>query len=358
MNPWADTLAAYQDGLGQTIDEEVPSSPRSPLNVRSRIPQGDKNILALLMGQQQEGVEQQRALADEVASRPQQMDFSPMLGLVDQWTGSKFADNYKKPMTADEKAMLVSKLRGIASDDQAKVTDAQSKFMLGEDANLMKELVATLRKGGGSGDDIKIERLDWDKQKEITNDIQKISNPFEKRVEELDQLGANLALNKYGALASSLSLFSRQISGEKGVLTEEDVKRSLPKNLGTDWARIVSYFNDADAEISPEIAKGMRKLVRIARSKTYEKYKRLTTNQLQTYRNTPSLRRLTQTGGLDSIYKPTIDSIEAFAPIKRPASIPEDQWDDLSDEGQLAAIDLLKAKAATAPVAPKKGAKK
>ena len=80
---------------------------------------------------------------------------------------------------------------------------------------------------------------------------------FEEQRQALDNLEANLAPDaRTGKIDSqkvtaNLANFARTISGEKGVLTNEDIARVAPKSGATDLASLIAYFKETPSEELP-----------------------------------------------------------------------------------------------------------
>lgn len=85
---------------------------------------------ALRLAEGSDQIKQQRAGIDSLAKLaaanvavPSQMDLTPILQLIDTWTGSKFANGYQKPRTAEDQAKLGFAYAKDIQDQRNKLAD-------------------------------------------------------------------------------------------------------------------------------------------------------------------------------------------------------------------------------------------
>jgi len=76
---------------------------------------------------------------NEIQSADTPVNYSALMALTDQWTGSNFAKLYKAPQTPEEKAQLVLKLRSSINNQKLNMANSQ--------ASLVKSLAANQAQG-------------------------------------------------------------------------------------------------------------------------------------------------------------------------------------------------------------------
>ncbi len=76
---------------------------------------------------QEAGIDENAAVYDKLKSLPSQMDYSPLMKLVDTWTGSKLAEGYQKPQSPQEKLMDVAKIGDAVQKQRSAYTDDMLK---------------------------------------------------------------------------------------------------------------------------------------------------------------------------------------------------------------------------------------
>lgn len=79
-------------------------------------------------GQKSNLADMRKGLQDYLAQK-QQVDLSPLAGLVDSWTGSKFAPNYKAPESPEERAAVAQKMRNMIQQGETGLSTEQSKYL-------------------------------------------------------------------------------------------------------------------------------------------------------------------------------------------------------------------------------------
>jgi len=290
-----------------------------------------RQLLQQLFEQQQEAVNKQHQAADEAEALPTGLNLAPLLALTDSWTGSKMAPSYQQPESPEEKQLRVAKLRQLAGEGQEKVTKQQLSLLLGEgkdDTNLLRALAVA---GGSGQQDMKRMMLQWQKDKYLTEDLGKIEKELESKIEALDGVEEGLSRGNIQALGTVVSNYARSVSGEKGVLTDEDIFRVIPKNIYKDVAGLVSYFKKTPAEkIPPEYVAEMRALTELAKERLLGK----TEAYLQGHRGRLSVLESTADmmapgGSGDRAYIGLEDRVKKYRKpkeLEKPAEVEDADW--------------------------------
>lgn len=215
--------------------------------------------------------EQKKRLADldklnaaSISSIPDYEDKSPLLNLIDTWTGSKLAAGYKRPMGTEDRAKILMEYGAKTKSDHEKVLQDVLKA-----AQYMKSGTAldqatsgflastgmgrsAPRATGGAGTGAKD---DW----KVIQEGNKVGKEFEESKSRLDAVRSALASGQLGDVKRALSLAARELSGEKGVLTDQDIGRILPNTIGMTADQFAAWIsNDPSVQLNPAILQGLR----------------------------------------------------------------------------------------------------
>lgn len=251
----------------------------------------DKGILDLItenspaMQRVRADIDARKALGDQyqamVGSRKAGVDLSPLMALTDAWTGSKFAQSYKAPENPMDRFKDVLAYKDKISDDEQKFADAVNKGsqylksgsltdmsknglleMLGYG---LKNLDPNARKGR--------DRPAAIEEKWMIDKANKIHNDYQTDFEQISRLKDNLARGDFQGLQISLGYASRQLGGQKGVLTDKDVAMTMPATIGGSLAKLEAYFtNNPNVALTPDLIKGLNDLADIAAKRLSDKY--------------------------------------------------------------------------------------
>lgn len=202
-----------------------------------------------------------------------QVNISPLLGLVDDWYGTTLAKNYKAPSTAEDRAKMLS---GFSDNKYKALQDyAEANF---KNIAYMKEgtdqdkLVSKLaEKMGYTNENFKPpaplrgrnDRGSAIDDYKIIQEGAKISKDALDKISSLDSAEQLLASGDIGSIKRSLSVVARAVSGEKGVLTDQDITRVLPATANMDVNTFVAYITSnpnllADKKIVDALIRDVR----------------------------------------------------------------------------------------------------
>jgi hypothetical protein len=222
----------------------------------------------------------QDLLAMEAGQAPQ-MDYSPLLSLVDAQTGSQFQRGYKAP---DNQANL-QRVSAFASKIQDDRRDLLKTIMTGLsaqkagtniiDASTLQKLGITStaadpeQKAKGNTATIPLRQDTM-----VQNKIDKAMEPVGQRVEQLSTLFGALKSNDYGQIMPALSIVAKEVGADKGMLSEGDINRTLTRTIGMDWAKFQAYISDhpGEAKVNPLVTQSIRELTAQAFKNGVDRY--------------------------------------------------------------------------------------
>lgn len=223
-----------------------------------------------------------RALAAEsAAAQPVgQVDVSPLMALTDAWTGSNFARSYKAPDNTEGTRMLLdygTKRAKAMQDRNEAILKAAQAMKMGTATN---QLASTLGLSSTAGmgayrppSAANSNRGAATDEKFIINQTGKLRKDFQDSNSRLQALEVALQNGDLMSIRRSLALAARELSGEKGVLTEQDVGRILPKTIGMDAAAFEAYIlNDPNVQINPQVVAGLLAETKKAGNRTATRY--------------------------------------------------------------------------------------
>jgi len=231
-------------------------------------------------------IDTRKALGDQyqgmIGAKKAGVDLSPLMALSDAWTGSRFAQSYKAPMNPMDKYKDILAYKDKISDDEQKFADAINKgsqyLKAGSQTEQEKRALTELQKYGVNNPDPNKGRRDRPAaldEKWMIDKANKMHNDYQEDFAQMGRLKDNLARGDLQGLQISLGYASRQLGGQKGVLTDRDVKMTMPATVGVTLAELEAYFtNNPNVKLTPEITRGLSQLADIAIKNLNEKYKR------------------------------------------------------------------------------------
>jgi hypothetical protein len=281
-------------------------------------------------------LEQRKALQDMEnqytadLNKPRPLNYGPLLGLVDSWTGSQLAKNYKAPMSDEDRSDKLLKLQDLVVKQKNAIQDNLTNLIraqIGPDRQVdtvkqINDIVTTLKgkdklqttnevgrstpRATGAGNAIRLE-------KDLRTDIDKnVITPITHRSEQFGIIDDAFKTGDYQAINSVLSQFSRGVAGEKGVLTDQDIVRVMPRSFEGDVAKWKAYIsNTPSAQMPPEYVDSLRNMVGIARQNAAKVYGEMLESKERLYRASPSYQTLMQGGGSE-MFKTARDRVTSF----------------------------------------------
>lgn len=221
------------------------------------------------LNQQKSGIDQLQNQVNDIAKKPGEIDWSPLASYFDSTVeGSKLSQGYKAPESQEQKDQRVALLNDQIQKSRQGLSDKEIDAMKVDlNAALTNKMIASQGRDARfkQANDIKME-------KEIGQDLTKLSDANNEHTQNLTTLDENMASGSYAKISNSLANFSRNIAGEKGVLTDKDLERVLPKNIFGTLAKFESYFTETpDAALDPKYTKALNELIATARTKTAQR---------------------------------------------------------------------------------------
>lgn len=272
------------------------------------------------MKEQSAGLDRSLAMEKAINDIPPELDLTPFLALTDAQTGSKFTQSYKAPpgpRAAAEKLLAqneeIQKNRNAFSKENVDLLRAQ---LQGWQQNaLLRDLSDKFNgtnkpPGGGAQGDVF--------QREYRKAVGPVLNSLNEHKQVFQNIEAALGSGSYAQVTMYLAQLAKGVSGEKGVLTEGDISRVLPKNIGIDAAKLWTYINTAgpDTPIPPGYTRALRLIVERARENTGKMFQGKINDTDNIFRPDPHYNATTA-----GAHKAAKTAADAFAPQK-PAEIP------------------------------------
>lgn len=225
----------------------------------------------------QAGIDEQQGMYEDVLrNMPTGMvDLTPLMAMTDAMTGSKFAQSYKAPGDMYDNVKLLSGLQDRTQSSKERlaqlIMNETGGLKQGQDEQGYKSGIEESQKAGFAVPQPHAPRLGQsgltpsgvaNAEKWIIGENQKMLKDFSSDKSSLDNLNRALAGGNLEDVRRALAQAARVISGEKGVLTEGDLTRVLPKTLGMDMAQFQAYVtSDPAVTLDPYMLDGLKRAV-------------------------------------------------------------------------------------------------
>lgn len=247
-------------GRGMSLEDEY-------RDLRAKL---DEKVSASLANQQA-GIGQLENSLKEMKARPRGIDFSALTSYFDSIVpDSKLSQGYTPPESEEKRQERILQLEGAIQKSKEGMSDKEIDYMK---SLLNTNLTNKALQQQGRNSRFEESQL-LKKEDTLRKDLTKVSDDLAEDQQKLSTLEINLGSGDYQKVANSLSNFSRAVSGEKGVLTDSDIARVLPKNFQGSLARFAAYFSETpSAQIDPAYTKALVELTQTAKQKTAEKYR-------------------------------------------------------------------------------------
>jgi len=191
--------------------------------------QSDYDKLAQLIKGQQGMADDQQKLVEQAKALPVQTDYSPLMGLVDSWSGGKtnLASSYQRPESPEERLNTIARLQKAASGAQDQVNDSLISRMNAKDR--MDTNSALRRLASTESKERKIGQLALSYGISVDKSLQKLGEQEGalQQVIDLSDLSKGGNSTAFSALGAKMA----KAMGEVGVLTENDVKRYVDTKM-------------------------------------------------------------------------------------------------------------------------------
>lgn len=290
------------------------------------------------IGRQRQGIEDMQDLLTMEAQRPTDIMTAPLAGLLQMEFGrNPQAFLQGKGLSPQEQGARLLAYQGKIQDDKrdlaAKVLDTVGKmksgtatenaFQLWRDKQLqemMQQYKTTEGTKNVQGTEAKAEAEDPNsprvssagiadlriKERDLRESINKTMEPLDVGYNQLLNAKEALDRNDYQSTVGILSILAKNVGADAGALSNQDLTRWLPRTFGGDLAKVEAYFtSNPNAEISPELTSGLKKLVEIAAKNMVNRYDKQLNRKLDQYKGSASYRGV----NLDDIASPSRKAI-------------------------------------------------
>lgn len=237
---------------------------------------------------QNRGLDTSLSLAKQYSQIPAALDLSAIAGLIDYENQKKglrtnLSSTYKAPNQAREIAAEGIKLneglqkqRGQFSKEQIDLLKANLQGYRTE--QVLKDIQDKLTTGyrpAQTANPASASRAQDSFDREYRSALKPLHTEMNTAFEQFKMIDAALASRDYQSINMVIAQLARRISSEKGVLTDPDIARVMPKSLQGDIDKWMAFFNNMTPTtvVSPEYADSMKKMVALAKQKSLEKFK-------------------------------------------------------------------------------------
>lgn len=283
-----------QRGRTQSWSIEVPVG---GLDDRQALMQELNTAYEAEKGKRQEGIDRLNQYIQAEKAKEGQIDFSPLAAYVDSNFSTNLLKGYKAPETPEERQAKIMEMEKFLQDQQGKLADTEvdrlKAMMNAADERAKLRMMQSMARQ---------DRFDesqlFKKEENIRKDLDKsVLEPLNEMELQYTKLGEALNSGDSQKIQNALSTYARSISGEKGVLTDQDIVRVLPRNFQADFARLESYFNSTpSAQIDPAFVKSMVEMIDMARNAAGQVYAQRLKAKRDSYGATSSYGGLMQEG--------------------------------------------------------------
>lgn len=305
----------------------------------------ERQRLLHVLKMQQDDAQGLRNQMDVVGQQDAQQDFSPLLALIDSWSGSKIAPSYK-PFTAEDKETKMMQLRKLAGDAENDVGKTQLG-VLGLDVKSDNGLMNFMKAMAGERGNEARERLDTNHGKEVMDQMNKMNDKLQSDRVNLSGAEAALKSGDLQSVVANLGPIARTISREVGVMNEGDINRVLVDTIGKDWKTKIAYFtNNPGVKIDPAITRPLLKLLGMAKEGLYMVAKQRLETQKKQYSFRKEMKGYMATGG-DGVIDEQIRSLSDLRNDEvhdKPKSTPLSLWVEATPEMRAKIVQAEEAK--------------
>jgi len=277
------------------------------------------------LGNVDNSIGEQKALLDNVKNMPQSVDWTPTAALFDKWTGggnqlTKAAES-TRGMSPEDRIALVAKLEDQISGKQNELAKNLGSRIDLNNANKMQLALAKM-----AGTDARFGQSQLlKKEDKLREDVTKsVTSPLLEDTQKIGIMEEAFASGDSQKIMNVLSQYARSISGEKGVLTDQDIVRVMPKNYQGSVASFKAYISSTpSAELPPEYTKSMRELIDITKQRLAQKYEKALKTKKNIY-SSGVYRELMTPGSVgDVVFGEAGDALKSFYPQAAGAQSPQ-----------------------------------
>lgn len=266
------------------------------------------------MARQQIAVDDQVRGLEEYKAKDPGMNWAPMAAYIDFLNKGKsnMASQYRMsglaPESEAKRAQTIAKMQQGVSKAQGALTDDEIANMKTQISNMQGGLSssAQARLMGFQATQARHEqRFTQQLADKIKKNIDSkvYGKGFEENIDGLRNLQSNFQPDArtgkidFQKFTASLSNFARIVSGEKGVLTEGDIKRVAPKSGAKDVAGLISWFKETPTEDLPAgFANRLNEMIDVARRNMVKNRMERLEREHQSFTDRPGFKGLMTEG--------------------------------------------------------------
>lgn len=199
-------------------------------------------------------------------------------------------------------------------------------------ADAMKEVAGLNAKSKQDAEERRMDETERRKEDNIRKDVSAISGDFQKRQEQFSNINAAVQGGDTRQVTMILSQIARNVGGEKGALSDNDVARVFPADYATTLNQLYAKLGQ-EGKISASLKKSLMNLVEVAETNA-NKYYMQNLDTKKKYYSKGQYESLMRAGGAgENIFS----SAEALAKAQEQAP-PLKEIDDAARRG----IDKMK----------------
>lgn len=238
---------------------------------------------------QADSIKQMKLQAQEMREKRPGLNLAPLMGYIDFLNKGKsntlgaYMNSGLMPESPEQRQAKISQLQKAISQAEDKLTDKEIKVLK---ANLdaqkagtsfstnMRAMTRLLSQEGVQ------KRHNAKEAAARQKEFMKWSTDLNEKVtadsRQFNQLSDAFEQGDYQSVMANLGVFARVISGERGVLTDKDITRVIPRSILQDEAQLKAYFTEdgaATAKVDPNWTRALKKLISIARKNKTKEYK-------------------------------------------------------------------------------------
>lgn len=209
---------------------QLPATPQKAMSMEQELRERIANAEAERAAQ----IEMERNAIMAKLQQPVQTDLSPTMALISSMAGDpNLARGYKAPAKED----VAGALRNLAG----------GQHQLAQDSIANLKTMLQNKRDAASGRDqrqmVALENSAFDKSQKQFGKLQNDANTYrEDSANVIDAITPRNGMVTAGRVSQALAKFSR-LMGEKGVLTDQDLGRTLERTIGRDLERFRTYLS-------------------------------------------------------------------------------------------------------------------
>jgi hypothetical protein len=250
----------------------MPADPREAHNAESKALQArTQAINDMYRAQVKQDINRQEGSIDQLgqsiaALKGKKLDanLSPLFALSDAWSGGNISKGYQAPMSEDERQKQVAALQNEITKGRYGLSQTEIEAMKTDLAS-QKSLMDSKQ---GRFDDEQLRK----KETEVQTDVNKnVFKDMDTAKQQFDTLTTALSSRNVERIRGALSNYARTVGGEKGVLTDKDIERTLFPSITQLVSNAELYF-DKNAQYDPADIANLENAVKAARGNATKLY--------------------------------------------------------------------------------------